>query len=160
MSAIPKKKLCWNCDGNISYEVDNCPYCGVYVQGAEWDEDTSWNPTYHPPKEESEVPAPLYAVAENQLEEERCTVESLPLSNNIAPSPSLSSFKRDFFPLFFLMAGSIALLFGVVLILFAKNGTLTLQWKGSYGYYFLLFSIPLLLMGWRSLQQIESDLVD
>src|ERR1700722_8685985 len=31
MSQKLKKKLCWNCDGSAALEVENCPYCGVYL---------------------------------------------------------------------------------------------------------------------------------
>jgi membrane protein implicated in regulation of membrane protease activity len=55
------------------------------------------------------------------------------------------------------MMGSIFFLFGVVLILFSQNGTLTLQWQGQDGIYFLLFAIPLIIFGWKFLQQLETN---
>lgn len=26
-----EKRLCWNCDGDVSLHLDQCPYCGVDV---------------------------------------------------------------------------------------------------------------------------------
>jgi hypothetical protein len=63
MSAVPKKKLCWNCEGNVAKDIDNCPYCGVYVHGAEVEEDARWNPSYQPDSTKMEdIPSPLYQV--------------------------------------------------------------------------------------------------
>lgn len=31
MHTSTKKKLCWNCEGNVSHEAVNCPFCGVYL---------------------------------------------------------------------------------------------------------------------------------
>ncbi len=64
MSAVPKKKLCWNCEGNVAREVDNCTYCGVYLQAPELDEDNQWNPSYQSPNktEDDDIPSPIYRV--------------------------------------------------------------------------------------------------
>jgi hypothetical protein len=157
MSAVPKKKLCWNCEGNISRDIDNCPYCGVYLQAAELEEDSSsWNPSYRPSKTE-EIPSPLYQIQSEQAIDEEVEENSSETSESFDWNPLMQQLKRDVFPLLFLMMGSVFFLFGVVLVLFAQNGTLTLQWQGHDGIYFLILAVPLLGFGWRFLQRLEGN---
>jgi hypothetical protein len=156
MSAVPKKKLCWNCEGNVSKEIDNCPYCGVYVHAAELEEDSSWNPTYYPSKTE-EIPSPLYqsqVIVENKEEQEEITEEN---SISFPWNALFGQLKEDVFPTLFLMMGSIFFLFGIVMILFSDKGSFTLQWQSHYGYYFLALSCPLVWFGWKFLQQLDKE---
>lgn len=154
MSAVPKKKLCWNCEGNVARDIDNCPYCGVYLH-AEEVEDSGWNPAYHPQKTE-EVPPPPYQIKtdaeEIQRHQNTIFIEE---SESAAKHSLFALFKRDIFPILFLMTGSVFFLFGVVLLLFSQNGTLILQWQESHGLYFLLFAIPLISFGWMFLQRLD-----
>lgn len=147
MSAVPQKKLCWNCEGNVSREIDNCPYCGVYLHAAETEEETSWNPSYSPPSTTEEIPSPLYHLQPNEPEtSEESPSDQASLANTL---------KQDIFPLLFLMAGSIFFIFGIVLWLFAQDGTLTLQWQGHHSVYFLFLAFPLLILGWKFLRNAE-----
>jgi hypothetical protein len=157
MSAVPKKKLCWNCEGNIAKDIDNCPYCGVYLHADEViEEDSTWNPSYLPTSKTEEIPSPLYQIKpeiEQNLKEDVIKGESKTLSwSNL-----YTQLKRDIFPILFLMMGSVFFLFGVVLLLFSQNGTFTLQWKENDGLYFLLFAIPLIGFGWMFLQQLDTN---
>lgn len=167
MSAVPKKKLCWNCEGNVSRQIDNCPYCGVYLHADELEENSSWNPSYRPSSKTEEIPSPIYQIqqepeaAENESEAEE-EIENSPQETKIEVElyswyQLSTQFRKDVFPILFLMMGSIFFLFGVVLFLFSQNGTLTLQWQGSHAIYFLLFSLPLVGFGWWFLQKIESN---
>ncbi len=156
MSAVPKKKLCWNCEGNVARDIDNCPYCGVYLHAPEEEEDSNWNPSYHSSKTE-DIPSPLYQIQPDV--EEIQEKQDRAISDEPKHAMKLSLFallKRDIFPILFLMMGSIFFLFGVVLMLFSQNGTFTLQWQESDGLYFLLFALPLIGFGWMFLQQLES----
>lgn len=158
MSAVPQKKLCWNCDGNISKEVNNCPYCGVYTHAEELEENSSWNPSYNPSSNTEEIPTPIYQIhPETDIEavEEPEVPEVIP--EYFYKQELIVQLKKDVFPILFLMMGSIFFLFGMVLFLFSQNGTLTLQWQGSNALYFLIASIPLVGCGWWYLQQLQSD---
>lgn len=152
MSALPKKKLCWNCEGNVAKDIDNCPYCGVYVHASEIEEESLWNPSYHSFNKTEEIPPPPYQQHSTEEEnEEQSTKEN-------KDSPGLlifSQFKRDIFPILFLMSGSILFLFGVVLLLFSQNGTFTLQWQENQALYFLLLALPLIGFGWKFLQDLD-----
>ncbi len=170
MSAVPKRKLCWNCEGNVSKEVDNCPYCGVYLLGAEVDDDSLWRPNHRPsPKlEESpheESPPPLYEI-HSRFEREEARIEPQATDSfrpkaeekvSLSGSHLLYQLKQEVFPTLFLMMGSIFFLFGFVLLLFSHNGTLTLQWNESDGFYFFIAAFPLIALGWRYFQQIDES---
>jgi hypothetical protein len=155
MSALPQKKLCWNCEGNVAREIDNCPYCGVYLQAVEGQEDESlWSPSYRFPKEDHDknIPAPLYQSSKVE------PVPQIKEEESIQHSPVIwKQIQTDVLPLLLLMSGSIFFLFGTILLLFAYPGTLTLQWKGEYSFYFLFLSLPALYFGWKWLQEMEAD---
>lgn len=163
MSAVPQKKLCWNCEGNVAKDIDNCPYCGVYLHAAEIEENSIWNPAYRPKIDEKNIPSPLYQIQseshrdddldpEEQLESSLLSDES----KSIKLNDVLSQLKHDVFPILFLMMGSIFFLFGVVLLLFSQNGTLTLQWQESDGIYFLALALPLVGFGWMYFHRLDS----
>lgn len=160
MSAVPKKKLCWNCEGNVARDIDNCPYCGVYLHATEVEEDSAWNPSYSSASHETEeIPSPLYQI-KPEAEEDAQEQEASIMSDDSKPLVWGSLFeqlKQDILPILFLMMGSIFFLFGVVLLLFSQNGTFTLQWQESDGLYFLIFAIPLIGFGWMFLQQLNAN---
>lgn len=166
MSAVPKKKLCWNCEGNVSRQIDNCPYCGVYLHAEELEENSDWNPSYRPSSKTEEIPSPIYQIQQEQEDsaetESNERIEESPVdikkeeSEVFAWSQLSTQLKKDVYPILFLMMGSIFFLFGVVLLLFSQNGVLTLQWQGSHALYFLAASLPLVGFGWWYLQKLDS----
>ena len=153
MTALPKRKLCWNCEGNISREIDNCPYCGVYVHSSDPEGSSYWNPSYTSQESLQSVPPPLYSVQETPSEEPSPVSHTVPLFW----SDLFLTLKQEVFPVLFLMSGSIFFLFGLILFLFAREGTLTLRWDGSLWSLFALLSVPSLWMGWRLLHRLEED---
>jgi hypothetical protein len=146
MSALPKKKLCWHCEGNIDKNLDNCPFCGVYIHSPESNESESWKP-----------PFTLKVVAKNnESEEDDDDVETSAVTSEkdsllFLQSKSFAEIKNEVIPMLLLFIGSCFLLFGAVLLLFSHNGTLTLQWKSEYASYFLLVGIPALFIGFLCL---------
>ena len=165
MSAVPKKKLCWQCEGNVAKDIDNCPYCGVYLQAedlGEIEEDSVWKPSYRPsPNESEEIPSPIYQI-NSENEEKSEARKAAAREQEVREEPLIwnaifAQLKQDLFPILFLMMGSIFFLFGIVLMLFSQNGTLTLQWQEKDGIYFFLFALPLIGFGWKYLQQISSN---
>lgn len=166
MNAIPKKKLCWNCDGNVAKETNNCPYCGVYLHGVESDKESSlWSPSYTPTNTQEVNSSPHYSEEDQKV----ATIEpNHPQNNGIENKethsskalkgvlPLLSILKNDFFPIFFLMSGSIFFLFGLVLLLFSHEGTFTLQWNEKYWTYFIATSLLSIVLGWYFLQKSEN----
>lgn len=153
MTALPKKKLCWNCEGNISRELDNCPYCGVYVHSSDTGNSNYWSPSYTPQDQLEEAPSPLYSVQDDVFE----TVVDIPAEVSSVWAPIFLVLKKEVFPVLFLMSGSIFFLFGLILFLFARDSTLNLRWDGSLWPVFTLLSLPSLWIGWRFLNGLEDD---
>lgn len=155
MSAVPKKKLCWNCEGNVARDIDNCPYCGVYLHASDIDENAAWNSSHLSSSKTEEIPSPLYQIKPTEEISEEQEIPREEDSKSFAWNSLYKQLKGDIFPILFLMMGSVFFLFGVVLVLFSQGGTFTLQWKESDGFYFLLFALPLIGCGWMFLQQLE-----
>jgi len=152
MNATSKKKLCWNCEGSVSLQQENCPYCGVYLSPIMGNEAGILSPPYRMSSEEDQdhvPPAPF-----------RKQEETEDLSDSEQPKGPMNSGDQDqvksvILSLAFLLSGSVFFLFGIILLLFSEGGLFTLQWEGSYWFIYLLIGIPFLYIGWRSLQGIE-----
>lgn len=56
-----------------------------------------------------------------------------------------------------LLAGSFFFFFGVIIKLFATNGTFTLEWNATSWPYFVGFSLVLLALGLYTLSHLEQD---
>ena len=154
MNAIPKKKLCWNCEGNVSVAEENCPYCGVSVRPPSLEGvSNNFTPPYqmaHTAKNQTIPPSP-YAPQiheESKIEEEK-------ENNQVSSSLPTGEFKNVLIPMLFLLAGSVFFLFGMVLLLFSQNGLFKLSWNGNLWYLYLLVSVPLLFIGWMALQKLK-----
>lgn len=159
-----KKKLCWNCEGNVSKDAINCPFCGVYLRrdedldnDYEDEEEDPLTPPYkmiNPIETQAAVPQPPYPASE--------VIEQPPLSENSkkwnAPIGKLTEWKAVFVPILFLLSGSVFLIFGMILSLFSKGGILTLQWQGSLWIWYFVLAFPLLYFGWRTLKNLDEDI--
>lgn len=144
MSAIQKKKLCWNCEGRVSLEEENCPYCAVYLGPApdeEGKQDVLAPPYRLVETEEDQVQGPLespYEVQDAALDDE----DSLDLD------VARSGFKQVVLPLALLSAGSLFFLFGLMLLIFSEQGKLTLSWNANSWYIYVLTALPAVIFGW------------
>ncbi len=139
MSPIPKRKLCWQCEGNVDFDEDNCPYCGVYLH-LENSEDAEEERAVEEHRFEPPYKIPLEQENSAEMPQEA--------------RPALVSFIK---PLLFLLLGSTLLIFGFVLLLFNHHGVFTLQWNADIWYVYLLVALPLLWGGWNSLQGADSN---
>ena len=150
MQKPQKTKLCWNCEGNVSRTLENCPYCGVYLspEAADIQEEkanSAPKTPYKPPKSQ-EIPKAPYAPQ-----------ESVSQINEPAIPAKSSLLQSLFLPLILLSSGTLALFFGFILLLFASNGTLTLQWNGEDWYFYAIAAIPLLALGWFTLDRYTEE---
>ncbi|MFA6916437.1 MAG: hypothetical protein WC222_08570 [Parachlamydiales bacterium] len=138
MSPVPKHKLCWQCEGNIDFTQDHCPYCGVYLNVesnfAAASEEHTFTPPYRLPN-----------IQEN---------ESGDNANVEAIQPGIIDYLK---PLLLLLLGSTLSIFALMLYLFSSNGVLTLQWNADVWYLYLVISVPLLWAGWRALNHADLD---
>lgn len=152
MNPKPKVKLCWNCEGRVSFKDENCPYCAVYLhpesnQGDDEDDDeTPLDPPYRVISN-SDNPAPKapYAAEEVVKDEETFT---------LLPTEGL---KHVLAPLALLLFGSTFFLFGIILLLFSQEGIFTLRWNANIWFMYELLAIPLLFLGWRTLNRFKED---
>ncbi len=162
MSATPKRKLCWNCDGAISLAVDQCTYCGASLKEGAAPKRQA--------KKAADPLAPPYALrSESQSEAPQSPfdfthkatseTERLPTADaeegTDESHASFSESKAVLSSLMLLLAGSVFFLFGLVLWLFSQDGVFTLHWNGVYWYVYLLGGVALLLFGWRALGHID-----
>lgn len=144
MSAIPKKKLCWHCEGSIERNVDNCPFCGVYIHAPEEEEAAApWNPSFRITSLNAHRSSVKEEESQEENEEEVNEIKSL--EGDII---SFDQIQKDLLPLILLLIGSSFFLFGIVLYLFSYEGVLTLQWNGDNWIYYVLTAIPSLVFGW------------
>ena len=148
------KKLCWNCEGNVSLQDQSCPYCGVsleiYPIAGTASPMTSLTPPYKfGVKGDESIPAPPYASQE-------------PSEDNITTSETNESTSSSDIWLWTasailtLFAGATFTLFGLILALFSnEHGTLVLSWESSYWYLYLLIGLPICYFGWKTLSKIS-----
>lgn len=142
----PKKKLCWNCEGRVTLTEEYCPFCGVYLSPSTLPEGADHQQHLAPPYKLVEDPS------ENNLDDANDTDkddQKLEISEE-----QEESFKNTLLTIFCLLGGVIFFLFGLVLLLFSQQGVFTLQWKASYWIFYLLVSLPLLLIGWNKLKTL------
>ena len=173
MKAKAKKKLCWNCEGNVSKEALNCPYCGVYLHptsNSSEDRDDNEKESEQAPlpsksakKGNKEAPhQPLYTPSDDSSDEpEQTSTRPTPLEAKVKaeiPNTTGSHHLNNItLSLLCLLAGSLLLLFGIILFLFSHNGTFTLRWNGDMWYLYLLTALPLLFLGWQALQKVKDE---
>ena len=159
MKAKPKKKLCWNCEGSVSLQAENCPYCAVYLSpGNETKEDDLYSPPYSSQNESNQgIPVAPYAIndkASNDKEFLDAEVQETE-ENTLDEGLYVDQIKHVIQPLTLLLAGSVFFIFGITLLLFSHQGVFSLKWNGAYWYLYLLVSLPMLIFGWVTLQRLK-----
>lgn len=158
MSATPKRKLCWNCDGSLALAVDQCTYCGASLkEGAappkvKKKPIDSLAPPYAMLQEGSNgvAPQPPFDVVNKQASVEE--------TQEVSAEPSHTTEATNVFSsLLFLLGGSVFCLFGLVLWLFSQDGVFTLHWNGDYWYVYTTGGAALLFLGWRTMRHLNDS---
>lgn len=158
MNARPKKKLCWNCEGNVSLKAEICPYCGVSVVGlpSEMSSETPVAPyRLVNPSQESSIPISPYMEEDSESFEDLENEPKIEAEVEHRDGRDKDDTKKVVLVLALLLLGSVFLLFGFVLFLFSEQGYLTLHWHSGYWFVYLVLAIPLLFFGFRSLHTIQ-----
>ena len=148
MSKPEKKKLCWNCEGNVSRTAENCPYCAVYLN-PESVEENDVKPFYSPQSSNGTIPKAPYS-PQGESGSEDAQEEAPPVKSEHHEE---SLFRSLFLPITLLTAGLFSFLFAVILFLFSTNGVLTLEWDGELWYLYAIAGAPLLFSGWKFLEK-------
>jgi len=148
-----KSKLCWNCEGRVPIEIEQCPYCGVSVQPLMVPGADLLAPPYARAQAEEAIPDAPYQTDESQ-EADGDSQES----TEKRTSPwRLREARRFILPLIALQTGVVFSFFSIALLLFSQKGVLTLQWRGDIWYLYLLVALPLLIVGFISLLHWSED---
>ena len=155
MNKIQKKRLCWNCESQVSMDVETCPICGVSVVPA-FLEGASVN--FAPPYSlgtgnDFGIPKSPYSTESSSASLD--SVSGNEDTEETEEQPALDEFKKVLITVIFLFTGSVFFIFSLALALFSQNGILTLQWDGDYWFIYILVAIPLLIIGWRSLLKLD-----
>lgn len=145
MNTKTKKKLCWNCEGNVSLEDELCPYCGVSldvtpIAGTNI-QDMQLIPPYKLSTNPVDQPIPTAPYPSQEVNEEPPLEKTETYPNDV---------KTFAIPLALFLLGSVLILFSLILLIFSDSqGILTLNWNGNYWFIYLLIGIPLTYLGWR-----------
>lgn len=152
-----KTKMCWSCEGNVPLVSDDCPYCGVQLEGVKLYEQEEKKAAPEPHSEEvPDSPFGLYVhegtrgiQEEEKPEEEDSNAEMLSVFDDM---------RKVLIPLLLLLGGSLFALFGAVLYLFAEDGVFTLRWSSEHWYLYLLVGVAALAFGGRALRALDDSI--
>ncbi len=148
MSKQVKQKLCWNCEGSVARNLENCPFCGVYLNPEENSDAASEanDPFYVPdPQASDAVPDAPYVPQVSAAEAKSLVATTA--ANSVASSTIIAILCLSF--------GVIAALFALLLFFFSVDGKLTMQWEEDLWSLFAIAALPLLFFGWRRLNSLS-----
>ncbi|MBS0622182.1 MAG: hypothetical protein JSR80_04400 [Verrucomicrobia bacterium] len=151
------RKLCWNCDGSVHIHATKCPYCGSDLVAEQPSQPLAVPPAPKVQTQSSSLPPPPPPPYVRQVAP-ALPPEPEPLI--FQPTEQANEPKRGnggFISLLLLLPGAFFLLFAFLLLLFAKEGLLSLEWKAKYWWIYLSLSIPMLYFGWRFLKVDEES---
>lgn len=174
MNKKNEKKLCWNCDGSIALQQDQCPYCGVDLttptsvldpftfQKNNISIPSGESASYlgHPFQkayQDEAIPKAPYGSFQNLAVSDEEWNQALdgeenPVEEETEQETPTSSHKSEMIALMLLLPGVVFFLFGLMLLLFSHDGSLTLEWNQTFAYFYFLGAIPLLILGWKTLR--------
>lgn len=146
----PKKrqKLCHNCEGEIDLDVIVCPFCAADLR--------------------EEKPEKAYGafVATSDVLSQKETMQSLyPHMNledeEVEESSELSSPQEEsgkaanvILPTILFTLGVQLCVLGILMALFSHKGMIVLKWDARFWFFYLLGSVPFLVLGYRSLSRL------
>lgn len=153
------KRLCWNCDGDVSQHLNQCPYCGVDLLAAPSQNESQTpfrdfaSPFQRSSQNYEDVPQPPYARTQEFAVTDEEWQKSLDEEEggNHEESGSYTT-KKELVALLLLLPGIVFLLFGAALFFFSKEGVLVLRWNQGLASFYLVGAVPLIYLGWRALR--------
>lgn len=160
MNTKTKKKLCWNCEGNVAIIDETCPYCGVSLDVSPMLSNAvgsdALNPPYKYTQSTSETSIPLAPYRTEEQEPKAQVEETLPPpADTVRTTHEL---QKTAIALSSLLLGFTLLLFSAILLLFSdNNGYLTLRWSADFWYLYLIVGAPLLYWGWKTASSLDDD---
>ena len=161
METMVKKKLCWNCEGEVHEHATRCAYCGAELSATSDEEGQQPSPPYDisgHDEEYTKIPDPPYMAAKenSDIEEKVTDVEWDNAIEEAHEKQDVEGAKKDrIVPLLALSLGSTLFIFGMALLFFSDNGFFTLQWNASRWPVYIILGIPSLIFGWRKLKTLD-----
>ncbi len=134
--------LCWNCEGEVSFQEPKCPYCGVQLHYAEDEQEASAS---------SELKEQAPYTSNFSQDWSSAVSQSMEEQEVIAKKEGVQGMLL---PLLLLLAGGVFFFFGAMLLLFSQNGELVLRWSQGYWMLYWGLAAPTLWIGWRALRQL------
>ncbi len=153
-----KKRLCSQCEASIPYEMGHCPFCGQeQIEKISIEEESQHGDSLHL----SELYHPPYlAQSLGEVRKEQKPFESYSTSSERSgfdeqqlEQTEKHLAKKELMIILLLSIGGQFMLLGLMLFFFSIDGVVTLQWKSQFWYLYSLFSVPFLLLGFRSLKR-------
>lgn len=133
MGKKEEKRLCWNCDGYVSFDSERCPYCASELASPNNDQNIP-EPPYAPPAE--------FSVTKEEW-------DNALVSEKNEPQKTTPPKKNELVALILLLPGVFLVLFALLLLFCSKNGSLTLEWKENFAFIYLMGAAPLIILGLR-----------
>lgn len=142
-----EKRLCWNCDADVSLHLEQCPYCGADLnqpQERKIPYESLGSPFQQAPTTPF-VEKDNFAVSNEEWKNA--------LDEQDLPEEDAKSGRREVIALLLLLPGVVFCLFALLLFFFSNDGTLTLHWNQNMAYFYFLGAIPLIYLGWRAISR-------
>jgi len=142
-SRKPKKrqKLCYNCEGEVDLDVIVCPFCAADLRV----EKLEKTPTFASPQknlQDQMTSESLYAPPGKATE----------VSSEATQQPQEQ--KNIFAPTILFTLGVQLVVLGLLMLLFAHKGVVTLKWNASWWFLYSLFGCPFIYFGYKNLSKI------
>ncbi|MBA2728381.1 MAG: hypothetical protein H0U49_09450 [Parachlamydiaceae bacterium] len=165
MSARPeRKKMCWNCEGNVNLNAENCPYCqsALYPQGEDSEKPIKqeYPSPYKPPRtdhsmSQSFAPSSPFTgkIAQEDSEENEHSEEN----DEISDIRHVSDTKNVVVTMGMLMGGLVFFIFGLLLLLYSSNGYLVLRWSNAYWFFYAGIGALMIFLGFYNLKNIDEN---
>lgn len=142
------KRLCWNCDGGVSHHISKCPFCGVDVKKPLPSDNKSSFDGFASPFQKAPdtttTPNPPYTSQQEIVNEEK--------THLLEEKTQIQTAKKEIISLILLLPGIIFFLFSLTLLIFSRDGFLSLSWNQNVAYFYFSGSIPLIYLGWKALK--------
>jgi hypothetical protein len=151
-----RQKMCANCNGKVSFEATECPYCAAELaplaqatapsptlfkaQTLQDSLASLYNPPYHSKMNEKENPAP---------KKQAVFTEPEPLIQKETLDMRNEENRQDFWALFALIVGGNLITIGLLQFFFSDKGMLTLEWDSRFWYLYCLIALPLFYFGFK-----------
>jgi hypothetical protein len=152
MKTKKRQKMCYNCEGEIDLDVIVCPFCAADLREEKPEQQT---PTYHHSVhlKNLNTQQSLYPSQQAQIKE-RVEEE---VQEEEEPNPAVEEEEaptNTILPIVLMTLGSQLFLFGLLILLFSKNGEMTLKWSAEFWWLYTLASLPFLIFGYKAINKL------